>query len=367
MSVIPRSPVSATKEAEEKMSMEQQFFNSALNCLQKIAQDNLYRLKECASTPSVLNSGIFYPNEYYYALLKTKKQKVAEKADPAVVQAIQKRIDTMIQDGTFFHGAAPKSHFKMQESQIFATGFVPVCFTLKDKSIIPSEALSVTLGEEMQTVKSLKLMDCMAACHLAYTKGLIDVLGKEKFNGLFSYDAPLPFVIGKGIEGVSYFNVLEKQVKGPAKKGDLVIFSGHPDYQIKHINGEATTFNTLCKDDKKGNETYLGLGLNPEGASRNAIMDVFLEEYNVEPIDFRAVTEVVREKVLKTTSKKIIEKSESLKNHTITRRDLKKVMGQQPVAIYRINMDRIKQLCAVEVEQGKQLMQKWKWEFLGHR
>ncbi len=286
-------PAPTKKEKERKIrelipdtpheggTLEERVLTTATECLQEIAKDNEMRTKHYQKKFSLLNGGIFYGNAYLQHMLDLKGKKLADKAQ----KVIEKRLNALIEQGSFYHGLAPSRYFTLENNPSSPTGKAMMRYFLKDKSVSPSMALEAVLSG-----KELLFGDCSSTCEISYYEGLRKVLG-AKFDYLFAQDGPAPFMLGPTSKSDPILYLVEDIPfsKERLAKGDWVLIKGPAFYRDKHLNGEGQNWCVLCSDPQK--EEYVGLGLNSQGVTFEGIEKEFLKEYNADPVGIKGMSE----------------------------------------------------------------------------
>jgi hypothetical protein len=300
---------------------------------------------------SLLNRGIFYGNSYLEHLLDLNGKKLSDDAQ----DAIKTRLAAFIEQGSFFHGLAPKKYFKLQDNSASATGKTIMQYFLKNKGVSPSTALEAILSK-----KELMFGDCGSMCQIPYYEGLRKVLGNDKFDFLFAQDGPTPFMIGlaQGLDPLMYLVQDIHYSKKKLANGDWVYIKGPDFYGDKHFNGEGRSWNVLCLNHKK--ETFIGLGLKPEGASFKDIELGFLKEYNDDPVGIKGMSAEAAEKLLSTYSSSYLQRAKALEGHQITLSELREKGKVDYVLIRKLDMSRVTQLVDATPEKGRELLVIWK-------
>lgn len=356
---IPTDPIKKEHKAGgaicEKQSLNERLGEFAVATLQKISRENRERMEGYSEKPTLLNKGVFYANEYFGALEALSKQPLAE----ATSQAVKRRLESLTQSGAFFHGTAPSSHFRPEESAHSATGKKIATYLLKDKSIKPSEALDTILNGS-----GLIFLSCAEACQVAYYAALRNELGDEKFDILFGFDSPTPFSVGMGVENIlnPMYLFIEDDLKPKSKpiaKGDWGFFVGPDIYTAKHLNGEGGNWNVLFNKSIDGTRSSIGLGLNPEGESDAEIELDFLREFNAKPMGRNGLTAKVWEKIQASYPKGQIEQAERIQDLQIELRHLRAHNGGKIVLVRRWNKERVQQLIDASPAEGLKLLEGW--------
>lgn len=268
------------KSAAANIPLKDRLTDAVVNAMQAIAKDTQDRLQGYENNLKLLDKGIFYPTEYYTALLKKKQTK---------------RIEWLKGKDLFHDGWAPKEYFKRVANQtqsasetaaISQTGFI-------------ASAFIHSAGNASDALKAIKegpaMLGCGQVCFISYYEALLEVLGKEKFDALFVAGTPTalslleldakpknPLVVL--IESIS----IPKKVSADKrylrlKKGQMCYVSNVNTYFIKHPNGEAVGFNLICKSEGS-DPKFIGHGLNPQGLTNDELTAFFFKEYNKDPV-----------------------------------------------------------------------------------
>lgn len=246
---------------------------ATVRAIVKDNEDRMARYKDKGNI-QLLASGPFYGNEYFKALQATSQTA---------------RLKYYLEKGSFFHGLAPSEFFYMQPNALSPTQVVASRFLLKPGKK-PSEALAAIR-------QGLSFIGCGETCKIGYYEAIREVLGTEKFDMLFASDSPTPLMIHFDSFDSRDNPLLSLFVKTiPASKiskGQIVPIPNADLYPIKHLNGEASNFVTLCCDDTPDHQTFTTLGLRSEGMTLQEVSEKLLEEFNSDPIGMEIVTKEV--------------------------------------------------------------------------
>ena len=256
---------------------------------------------------SVLERGFWYQNDYYFALKEHR---------------FSKRKDWMVKQGSFFHGRPPNAMKLLRDDS--ATGIDMLHYVLKRGR---------TATDALDGIKSeLCFIDYTIAYEIAYYDAIRAVWGDDKFNRYFSCDGGHPFILSPKLERTHLMPFIKQEgfAAGAGSYGhrhvmvgQRVCFMNFPDYQHKHINGEATNYNTICVDDTHGHQRYTGFGLPPEGVDEAAILEILAREYNRDvAYNFDIVTPKVATEIKRRVGFARLLLSERLAHRKITPSDI---------------------------------------------
>jgi hypothetical protein len=153
-------------------------------------------------------------------------------------------------------------------------------------------------------------------------------------------------------------------IKNPKKfsKGDIVPFANIPHYHIKHINGDASAFQTICCDDTPGKETFTTLGLSSAGWTAAQIRKKLLNEFNAKPLGIQIVTQKVGNRILELHTVKQLEAIIELKDLQINMTSFLKAEGGKTALSWTPNIQRIAQLIDTPLENIAELYASWQKE-----
>jgi len=297
---------------------------------QKIAADFKKRKEGFSGDVKLLESGCWYPNDYCFAL-RSANQTV--------------RLTFFINNGSFYHGF-PNTKKTGLEYIPFdnATGKMTIACRLPEKGIKASDAIKAFQ-------ENLVLADCAQLCQVSQYQALLEILGEERFNKLFSSashpkdrlvissyavqeNSLLVFLKQKTTKEKDGFRVLEV--------GQRVAFENFQIYGLKHLNGEAGGFNTICVDATPSAPKFVALGTPPEGLTEEGINSLMVEEYNKTPVDFSIFSSEIEKKIKAKFNPRLLPESQKLKDHKLTVLDLKaEVNGFQPSLTLEFNMDMV--------------------------
>lgn len=303
-------------QTSSPMSVKQvrdKFTSKAIEVIREITQDNEQRMQTYPSDQSVLNSGIYYPNEYYKAL-KAMKQ--------------EERIKHFVEKGSFVHGFASK-HFSRLKDPKALTGFDTALVLNEGEK--PSEALKA-----MRT--GIRLIGCGEAVQIAYYEGIQEILGTEKFDMLFAADSSTPLKLKLNtFHNPSYaFNKLVTVQSNPKKcvQGQIYFFTNVPGYGTKHYLGEATGYNTICVSDTPSKVKFTTLGLSSKGVTKEEIRQKLLNEFNSEPMGTEILTAEIAQSIIDENDPRTLAIRDSFKDFKYTMKDFTKVGGgKMPVSV----------------------------------
>ena len=136
------------------------------------------------------------------------------------------------------------------------------------------------------------------ACQMARYGGLLEVLGDDRFNRLFSAQVGQLMNIGHRIPDklqpmryfVDFTEAVNKKIMGeegnrPVKTGQVVAFDGVSNYGFKKPYSQWKAHSTICIDDTAGAQKFVSVGTDPEGETESEICQNLLDEYNKEEDD----------------------------------------------------------------------------------
>ena len=236
-----------------------------LQKFQSIVEDGQRRLEGYKTDVKLLNSGFWYPTDYYKALLEKNEKG---------------RLDWG-KKGPFFYGHPPKNFDTMRD--ISKPGGKKISGYILKKETLPSEALK-------SVRESLCFFDCQEAIQLAQYEALLEILGEKRFNEQFSLNKSALVLSNNPEETPLFlfqtcqkFKSLDPTFLTSMKKGDQVFFTNLPSYRVKHVNGEGAGFHALCS--QKGDEKkFIAFGVPKEGVTEEGMLKVLVEEFNKQPI-----------------------------------------------------------------------------------
>lgn len=345
-------------------SLEERLVFTAIKTMQEMASDHFRRMEDYPKKISLLNEGIFYQDGLCSAMLELIE---SEKTTHKTKTTLKKHFALMQKSGVFHHGAAPDSHFIIPTDKASPTGKSFLRYCLKDRTITPSSALDAILYP-----KSRVFLSCTEACQISYLKAFQETLGSKKFDYLFAVDSPTPFFVGaagNSTDHLMYLLTYDRvpEPKEAIKQGEWVFFNGVDNlYPLKHMNGSGGGWNTLCLNPQQGDETYIGLGLKPDGVKHGEIVKTLLSEYNKTPIGFQGVTQEISERMIARIPKEEMAYAESLKTHTLTKEKFRKFGGGKMGSIRSFDTDYIQKLIDASPEEGRLLLADWKKAFTSH-
>ena len=306
--------------------------------MQSMCRENKSRLAQSKDDPDRLNVGTFYSNEYYLAL------KAAGLTD---------KIVELRAKGVFYHGSLPETHFSNFKSPFSHSGIEIDYWKIGD-GIDASHAMDAL-------EKGLNLISCGTAITKAYYVALRVLLGDEKFSALFSSNSVAPLMMSWNAGSTPIRYLSESHPIEAVQEGDSVYFTGiETIYVIKHLNGDAKTYNTLALS---GGKKFIALGFPPEGLTKDEVDETQMTDFNKPPISFDPFLEDIRHKILGSMSPEKRHQTESFKDRTITMEQYKTLGGGQMFTQpFRISPKKLAALINATLPEACGLMSKWKTE-----
>ncbi len=324
---------------ETHLPLKERFVNKVVEVVKRIVADNEMRTQNHPENFRLLKKGCFYPNDYFKILSQDPLRKDWS--------------DFLVDQGSFFHGHASFSHFKLKQQAASSTGFQGNCFILKK---------GITASEGLQAIREgLSLIGCGETCQIAYYEALKCELGEAKFNAIFAADSETPLTISWDSYGNPLLPLLFA-TESPQRfdKGQIVYFNNTDYYPCKHVNGEASGFYTICCDPTPGQETFTTLGLSSKGSKPVEINQKMADEFNAKPIGTEFMTQEVAARQLKTFPLGKIAQIQQLKDYQIDCAEFSATRGGQMLFGFEPNLDRIAQLAAEPLGSVAKLFHSWK-------
>lgn len=281
--VTAAAPAAAFSAPLKPTDVKTRLADAVVKAMQEIAKDNEARSKSFKENPSVLNGGIYYPDEFYDALVATKQEA---------------RITQLRDTGRdhFCRGFAPSECFEYHlPPGLDDVMYKPYLYVVK-RGILPSDALD-------RLRRGVTLLCCMTTMWVVEHCALLTLFGKDRFNALFAADSSTPLTPNSDmyLTRLHIWGNLEKETSAEmlsnADKGEWIHVHGlkenpedpdAPFYQGKHVGpvqGNGTGFNVVRTNEKEGKEAsaqkplWLGFGLR-EGVTHEGIVDILLEAHN---------------------------------------------------------------------------------------
>lgn len=310
--------------------------SKAIEAICEIVKANEENMASYKSNPKVLDAGIYYPNDYYKALRSLNQQR---------------RIDFLIQKGSFWHGYAPSSHFEMipaAKGPNSPTGVIGCVFVVI-KGVLPTEALA-SLRQKTYFI------GCAEVCQIAFYEAVKHLLGNEKFNRLFSADSSTPLMLGQSPKNP--ISALMRGLPSGAKleKGQMVQFKNTPLYPLKHITGGGRNYFTICLDATPGKETFTALGLSHKGLSYEGMRSALTAIFNDDPLGTQTLTAEVAKLII---SPELLAKSKELATAKIDESEAKKFGIGEIGTMIEIGYDRIALLANTDFNIARLLLDDW--------
>lgn len=321
------------------MQIEALVVDTAVRVVKEISGDTHNRVTNYGRDITLLNSGCYYPNDYF-RLLQEAKQKP--------------RFDYFFNKGSFFHGHASPKHFTMLEAKNKPTGVLANIFVIK-KGIQPSDALAALR-------QGLNFIGCGETCQIAFYEGIKQLIGQNKFNALFANVQTnlLPFSINwDSLKNPLCCLFMYSRDTSRYQLGDLVFFANVPLYRQKHINGEASGFFSICVDNTTGSERFTTLGLSPNGSTRQEIKEKLLNEFNTSPIGNAIVPKEIGSRITNSYSLKDQEQIARLANRLLSSQEFEEYGGGLAQVRIFIDESRMQQLAQSPIEKACMLFNSW--------
>jgi hypothetical protein len=322
---------------ETHLPLRERFNNKVVSVAKEIVADTEKRMQNYLKNIKEVDGGCFYPNDYFNILKRSNQTD---------------RLTFLVTKGSFFHGRAPASCFTMEKNPNSSSGFTSNFFVLK-KGVTPSAGLKAIRD-------GLSLLGCGEICQIAYYEALKSELGEEKFDLLFAADSKTPLSIGFGSSRNPLLPLfLLKDVPQHFSKGEMVRFENTPYYPIKHINGEASGFNTICCDSTQGQERFTTMGLNSQGSTVQQVKQKLFDEYNDNPISREIMTKEVAKRLFATYSSDYLKASAALELKQMDYQEFSETKGGSIPLSLEMNFERITQLAAEPLESVSKLFNSW--------
>jgi hypothetical protein len=296
----------------------------------------------------LLFRGMFYQEEHAKRLMHWASQK---SLSPARQIKILENFTNLTCSGAYYHGLAPKDVFEIPDDKSMPTGKKVMEYALK-KVCPPSRALDRVLHLKKGEIF---FVDCTLICQMSVFKALQETI-PDKFDTIFGSDSPVPFMLSRNSSLFSVLlTVVPRDQVEKIEVGDWVCFANVPKYSLKHYNGDAAKMNVLCVSSTP---LFTGLGLNPKGVTRKEIYKLLLEEYNEAPTPTFAMPQSVKESQKEGVSSRRIFQEDTIGSIE----EFIDAGGGQIVGHGRMHFNRVQELVDASVEEGFQLLSKWKSE-----
>lgn len=291
------------------------------------------------SDVQLLNRGVYYPPEYYFALKKMNQTA---------------RIEAFLKKEFFYAGYLSAKFFTPFKAESSTTH----SFSVK-KGVLPSDALQ-------NIFEGLCLMGCEQVVQAAEYAAIQEVLGAEKFNALFSAEGPTPFIIsveaaGERSSPLSQLRVLihkEKPKPAEIQKGDSVYFANHTDYDAKHLGGTIPGHHTICIDDQPDGKKFAAFGLPPGGLTSKEIKEDLLKEFNREPESIEYLPERIRN-YFGMVMQMAPPEFEAVKKKVWTMEQFTAESGGTASLMHRLDVDKITRLANSSIKKSCKLFMEW--------
>ena len=191
------------------------------------------------------------------------------------------------------------------------TGQEAFCFKLK-KGKLPCDGLKALFH-------GLSFLDCGTTTLLAYAETLRQVFKDKKFNMIFRPEGPNPFTLAWRRGTALHLFLQRAKIDNfeDIQGGQVVNIANSQNYGVKHMQGEAGSFNVMCKTERN-KPKFVGLGLNSNGVDFNEVCTTLLKEYNKPPLGMDMFTDEIGKKILDTYTHADLRVSDGLKNDQLT-------------------------------------------------
>ena len=154
---------------------------------------------------------------------------------------------------------------------------------------------------------SFALLDSCAVCQIGQYHALYKVLGQAKFDKLFSHQTGSPLILSSyNVPSNPLLPFLDRIVteKGTLGNrrvavGQVVGFKNVEAYKAKHqLMGEDASLWAVCLQNRPDHQSYVMLGLNPEGMNEVEIEEQLLNDYNKPPQSCEALSDTLVAQIL---------------------------------------------------------------------
>lgn len=329
---------------------------TALATMQGIEADMQGRVKKLSI--EALKGGVYYSTQFYQCL-----KVIAEtSSDVREVAQAKMLLGALKLNGNFHHGLAPTKFFDYLSQPVtpkVPTGKMVNFYLLKRKKG-PSEGAKPSEGMEALQ-KGPTFFDCGSLCNFAFFAAFKKVF-KDKFDTYFAPDSKTPLCFSDANK-ISVLGLLLKFINISSvediRLGQRVGIKGPKDYGIKHFNGSAANFNTLCADETEGAKKFVGFGLGERALTVHQVAKKLHEGYNANPLGNDFVTEEVAARI-KESFGDDWKRIESLKSDQMSSREFtRQGGGSLNMVVTDFNIDRIWQLVQATKEEGRRLLDTW--------
>lgn len=272
--------------SSSKNPLEKKMGEIVANTVQGIAADYEMRRSGWKQNPDLLKGGIWMQNEYFKAL-----KELGESAGP--------RLKHLVDNGYFYHPFPPKS-FGRIPSNSSASGYELSRIQLK-LGQKPSEALTSLLEK-----KEFCLLDCTLTCQIGQYNALLDALGPDKFDKLFSPEGEHPMLLSQYYNNPLCMGLLSNRSKSygtkedrPIQVGDRLAYRNYNNYNQKHkLMGDCQAINVTPTCSNSGKQMFVGLGLPVKGLSESELEQYLVDEYNKKPQDLEPLCDEIANKLI---------------------------------------------------------------------
>ncbi len=315
--------------------------DSISNVIRSIAADSQERLNYNANH-SLLQRGIFYPQDYYKALKENNQNE---------------RLEHLYQRDSFYHGFLNTKHFKLAEDKSSPSGKMVLNFILKDGVDSVEALLSIR--------KNLSLIGCGEVCQVAQYEAVLEIIGPEKFKILFSADSTTPLMIGSKLNNNpiarlrTYF-VKENPQLETIRKGDQLYFQNIGIYVDKHLNGQCRGYNVICVDDSSEDPKFTTLGLPPGGLTKAEMEETLRSDYNRPFAGFDYLTEKTQKAFFKIVGAQAVASTKQNAQFQISVEEFEEMGGGKTTLLCELDAAKITLLANSSIEKARILFDNYK-------
>lgn len=167
------------------------------------------------------------------------------------------------------------------------------------KGVKPSDAIKSIFHKEQKSL----ILDCSTGLQIIHYKALLDFLGEEKFNKIFSQTGirieqcisnKNPTVCIRDELNSDWRTIVEspEDMLGKITPGDLVYISNIKPYAKRHPAGETPGFNVIyLGKNEKGQHEFGGLFTEKRVHTYDEIIDLMIKDYNKVPYHMQSKTD----------------------------------------------------------------------------
>jgi len=342
---------------KDRKSLASTLYQTAIDTTQAIARDTFQRLQAYEKDVAQLNKGCFFSRDYGTALIESD-QKLSAKNVTNSEPTIAKRMLEQYKQSDCFYGGSINPKFFTRFKITKAYGLLRSVFGIND-NVKPSDALAAA-------IEGPTLIDDALALKISMYKAIMQSIGKEKFDAIFSSNHWTPLYISNDYKTPLDYLLVEKKYKkiSELQMGEMALIANCTSYHFKHFSGEKGALQVMCLEpgvDPK----LLCLSLNPKGVKLNKIIEELRKAFNRPEIKYTDLfaPETV-ESLRKAMSPSIQEERSRYKNKVLNISEFIRLGGGNIEKYTALDIDKIEKLKKASIIDCKLMLKAWQMEHI---